>query len=139
MFGLTRRQFLKKSKKALQETGVQILTMRSLKNQEVKGSTNLLDAQRSLDNLRKEVEETFSRYTKLNPPSKCLDLQHRIVQGLILFHESLVIYSESLMAKKDGLDEKFQELLKKSNEELEKYKELFLSLSREVDSELRRK
>lgn len=137
MFGLTKRQFLKKSKKALQDTGVHILSLRTLKNQESKD--HLRDVQRSLNSLRDEVENTFSRYSKLNPPSKCLDLQHRIVQGQILFHESIVFYSDSLIARKDGLDEKSQELLKKSDEELNKYKELSLSLSREVDLELWKK
>lgn len=136
MFGLTKRQFLKKSKNALQETGVQILSFRGLINQEVKGEISLLEAQRSLDHLRNEVENTFSRYEKLNPPSKCFGLQQRIINALIIFYESLVAYSESLQAREDNQEEKSKLLLVKSSEELNKYKELSLSLSREVDSAL---
>ncbi|HEY0196039.1 MAG TPA: hypothetical protein VGC02_00555 [Methanobacterium sp.] len=139
MFGLTNRQFLKKSKKTLQETGAQILSFKGLMNQEAKDQITLLQAQKSLDRLRNEVENTFSRYEKLNPPSKCLQLQQRIMKGLIIFYESLVAYSESLLAKEDGLEEKSQKLLKKSGEELYKYRELSLSLSREVDSNLWKK
>lgn len=136
MFGLTRRQFLKKSKKALQETGAQIISLRGLMNQEAKGEISLLEAQRRLDHLRSEVEEIFSRYEKLKSPSKCLQLQQRIMKGLILFYESLVVYSESLQAKEDGLEESSQNLLIKSAQKLHEYKELSLSLSREVDSNL---
>ncbi len=139
MFGLTKRQFLKRSKEALQETGVHILSLRRLMSQEVKGQISLLEAQRGLDSLRSNVEDTFSRYEKLNPPSKCLQLKQRIIKGLILFNESLVAYYESLMAREADLEGKYQELLEKSNEELDKYKELSLSLSREVDSKLRKK
>ncbi len=136
MFGLTKRQFLKKSKKTLQETGVQILSYRRLMNQEDKGEINLLEAQRSLDHLRNEVEDTFSRFEKLNPPSECLGLKQMIIKALIIFHESLVTYSESLLASESDLKEKLQ---KRSDEELLKYKELSLSLSREVDAGLQKK
>lgn len=136
MFGLTKRQFLKKSKNALQETGIQILSFRGLINQEVKGEISLLEAQRSLDHLRNDAENTFSWYVKLNPPSKCLGLQQRIINALIIFYESLVAYSESLQASEDHQEEKSKLLLVKSSEELNKYKELSLSLSREVDSAL---
>jgi hypothetical protein len=136
MFGLTKRQLLKRSKEALQETGVQVLSFRRLTSQKTKGEINLLEAQRSLERLRNEVEDTFSRYEKLNPPSECLKLKQRIMKALIIFHESLVTYSESLLAKESDLQEKLQ---KRSDEELNEYKELSLYLSREIDSNLQKK
>ncbi len=138
MFGLTKRQFLKRSKEALQETGVQVLSLRGLMNQEAKGEIDLLEAQRSLDALRKTAEDTFSRYQKLNPPSKCFSLQQNIINTLIIFYESLVAYSESLLAKEEDSEEKSLNLLRKSNEELYKYKEVSATLSREVDSNLQK-
>lgn len=139
MFGLTKRQFLKKSKKTLQETGTQTISLRGLMNQDSKGQIRLKDTQRGVDSLRNRVEETFSQQEKLNPPSSCLQLQQDIIKAMIIFHESVVSYSESLMAKEVNLEEKFRELLKKSNAELDEYTALSLSLSREVDSNLQKK
>ncbi len=136
MFGLTKHQFLKRSKEALKETGVQTLSFRRLMNQKAKGEISLLEVQRSLDRLRNDAEDTFSQYEKLNPPSKCLGLKQRAIKALIMFHESLVTYSESLPAREPALQEK---LLKRSSEELDEYKELSFHLSREVDSNLQKK
>ncbi|MCE5213331.1 MAG: hypothetical protein LLF83_01240 [Methanobacterium sp.] len=137
MFGLTKRQFLKKSKIALQQTGVQLLSLRGLMNQKSKGEISLREAQRNLDTLRKHVENTFSIYEKLNPPSKCLPLQQKIFNALIIFHSSLVSYSESLNAAERGLPDE-ADLKLKSAKELNKYQELTLSLSREIDSYLKK-
>lgn len=139
MLGITKLQFLKKSKKALQETGVHILSFRGLINQEANGEISLLEAQRSLDRLRNGAEDTFSQYRKLKPPSKCQELQQSIISALILFYESIVSYSESLYAREEGLKDKYGQLLEKSNEELNKYIEVSLSLSRMVDSNLKKR
>jgi len=50
-----------------------------------------------------------------------------------------VAYSESLYARKDGLEDKSRQLMEKSSENLNKYLEISLSLSREVDSNLQKK
>lgn len=139
MFGLTKRQFLKRSKEALKETGIQILLFRELIDQEAKKRIKHQDARRKLDNIRRNVEDTFSRYEKLNPPSKCLPLQHRIMSTLIIFHESVVAYSEYLIAAEEGPDEESKNKLKESSERLQKFREGFLPLSKEVDSHLRKK
>ncbi|HTX61262.1 MAG TPA: hypothetical protein VMC48_03060 [Methanobacterium sp.] len=138
MFGLTKRQFLKRSKKALQETGSQVLSLRGLMNQEYNNEITLLEAQRRLDVLRRDVEETFSVYEKNSPPSNCLSLYQRILNGLILFFESIVTYSEYLQAKERSLPEENLENLGKTRENLLRYRELSLNLSREVDSYLRK-
>lgn len=139
MFGLTKRQFLKKSKEALKETGLQVLALRGLMNKEVKGKISLLEAQRGLDSLRNKVEDTFTSYQKLNPPSKCATLKQEVIHVLILFHESMVSYSESLQSKEDGKLEESANLLNQSQEKLIEYKELSLPVSKEVDSHLRKK
>lgn len=139
MFGLTKHQFLKKSKKALQETSIQSLSFRRLINQDAKDEIVILEAHRSLDRLRNHADDTFTSYRKLNPPSKCLQLQQSIINALILFYDSLVAYSESLHGKEDGLEDKSSQLMEKSSEKLNKYIEISLSLSREVDSNLQKK
>jgi hypothetical protein len=138
MFGLTKRQFLKKSKKNLQQTGVQILSLRVLMNKESKGQLSLREAQRSLDTLRNQVENSFSTYEKLNPPSECLTLQQQIFNALIIFHSSLVSYSESLNNSEKGLTNEADLKLNESAQKLKKYQEIALSLSKEIDSYLKK-
>lgn len=139
MLGLTKRQFLKRSKEALKETGIQILIFRELVDQEAKKKINKEDARRKLDNIRRDVENTFSLFEKLNPPSNCLSLQRRILSTLIIFHESVVSYSDYLIADEEGSDEESRNKLKESREQLQEFRENFLSLSREVDLNLRKK
>ena len=138
MFGLTKRQFLKKSKKSLQQTGVQILSLRNLMNKESKGVISLREAQRSLDTLRNQVENSFSTYEKLNPPSKCIPLQLQIFNAMIIFHSSLVSYSEYLNNSEKGLTNETDLLLNESDRKLKKYQEIALSLSKEIDSYLKK-
>jgi hypothetical protein len=139
MFGLTKRQFLKKSKKALQDTGVQILSLKGLMNQVAFDQITIREAHRRLDVLRRDMEETFSVYEKINPPSKCFQLYQRIIKGLVLFFESIVLYSEYLQAKEGNLPADNLDKLEKTRENLESYQGVSLRLSREVDSMLRKK
>lgn len=139
MFGMTKRQFLKRSKKALQETGAEILALRRLMNKVSSDEISIKDAYRRLDVLRRDVENTFSKYEKLSPPSECFHLHQEILHALILFFDSIVSYSEYLQAKEDRLQVEYHDLLQKSNINLQKYQELSLKLSREVDSKLNKK
>jgi hypothetical protein len=139
MFGLTKRQFLKKSKECLKETGLQILLIRELMDKEAKKSTNIHESHRKLDNIRRDIENTFSWYENLNPPSECVSLQREIANALIIFHEAVVAYSESLIAAENGRDEESRNKLKESQDELEKFRKIFLPLSKEVDLYLRKK
>jgi hypothetical protein len=138
MFGMTKRQFLKRSKKALQETGVLTLYLRRLMNQETSAEINTTEAHRRMDALRRDVENTFSTYEKGNPPTECLNLHQEILNGLILFYDSIVTYSDYLQAKESHLEKEFPDLFSKTNENLKKYQELSLRLSREVDNRLNR-
>ena len=139
MLGLTKRQFLKRSKECLKEIGVQILLLRELMDQEAKKRIDRRDAQRKLDNIRRDIENTFSRYEKLNPPSKCFPLKQKIIQTLIIFHAAIVFYSESLITAEEGSDEESRNKLKESADQLQKFRENFLPLCKEVDLNLRKK
>ena len=107
-------------------------------NKESKGVISLREAQRSLDTLRNQVENSFSTYEKLNPPSKCLPLQLKIFNSMIIFHSSLVSYSESLNNSEKGLTNEADLLLNESARKLKKYQEIALSLSKEIDSYLKK-
>jgi len=139
MFGLTKRQFLKRSKECLKEIGIQILLFRALLDKESKEGIYNHEAHRQLDNIRKDIETTFSWYEKLNPPSKCISLQQKILNAMIIFHDCVIINSESLVASRIGKHGESYIKFKQSKQELEKFKEIFLPLSREVDRYLQKK
>lgn len=138
MFGQTKRQFLKKSKKALQDTGMQMLSLRDLMKQESSNQIGAHQANRKLDVLRRDVEETFNVYEKMNPPSLCLPLYHRVLNGLIVFFDSLVTYSEYLQEIEEK-NEVFQEKKEKVRDNLLRYQDISLKLSKEVDRYLYKK
>jgi hypothetical protein len=139
MFGMTKKQFLKKSKSCLKDTGPQILLIRELMDKESHGRISVLEASRKLDNIRRDIEKIFSQYEKLNPPSKCASLHRKILHTLIELQEAVVINSESLNAAENGLDEKSRDKIKESRDQLDKFREEFLPLTREVDFNLQRK
>lgn len=139
MFGLTKRQFLKRSKECLKETGAQILLFRALLDKEFKDGIDSHEAHRQLDNIRKDIETTFSWYEKLNAPSKCISLQQKILNAIIIFHDCVIINSESLVATRIGRHGESQIKFKHSKQELEKFREIFLPLIKEVDLYLQKK
>jgi hypothetical protein len=139
MFGLTKHQFLKKSKKSLDEISTQILSFRNLRNQVNKGTISTIEAQRVLDKIRRDVEDTFSLYEKLNPPSKCTPLKQKIFNATITFHGSMVSYSEYLTAKDKELAQTAKEKYVKSDEELKEFLDMSMPLSRQLDQYLQKK
>jgi hypothetical protein len=139
MFGMTKKQFLKKSKNCLKETGPEILLFRELLDKETHKTISTHDASRKLDNIRREIEKTFATYEKLNPPSKCASLHRKILHNLFALHEAVVTNSESLNAAREGQEEKSIEKLEESRDKLQKFREDFLPLSKEVDLNLQKK
>jgi len=132
MFRMTKRQLLKKSKKALDEMGNSLLLIIQIIDNEIEGRISNEESSIRMDVMRKEIETIFSEFEKLSPPSKCFSLYHRILNALIKLHESVVINSESLMAEKNGLEEESQEKLIESIDNLEEFREDFHTLVKDV-------
>jgi hypothetical protein len=132
MFGMTKRQFLKRGKKSLDEMGNSLLLLIQIMDEEIQGDISNQVAFNKLNIIRKNIETTFSEFEKLSPPPKCFSLYHRILNALIKLHESVVINLESLTAAKKGLEEESQEKLKESVGLLEEFREDFHSLVKDV-------
>lgn len=133
MFGMTKKQFLKKSKTSLKDTGVEVLLIRELYNQEKKGSISFEEAHHKLEKIRKNLENIFFQYEKLKPPSKCKKLQLRLLSILIILQESVVANAEYINSAKNGSNEHKYDKLKNSFANLEKFRNEFMNLSHEVD------
>lgn len=138
MFGMTKKQFLKKSKNCLKDSGIQLLLIRELVNNERSGKLNFDDSYNKLDKIRKNMEKIFFKYEGLNPPSKCRSLQIEILNTLIILQDVLVANSEYITLSKDGFTEEGKKKFKKSMDELENFRDKFRELSQKIDLYQRR-
>jgi hypothetical protein len=138
MFGMTKKQFLKKSKNCLKDTGIQLLLIRELFNKERTGKLDFEGAYHKLDKNRKNMEKIFFKYEGLKPPSKCTPLQREILNALIIFQDVLVTNYEYINLSKEGFTEEGQEKFKKSFDNLENFRNKFRELSQKVDLYQRR-
>ncbi len=136
MFGMTKKQFLKKSKKCLKDVGIELLLIREILYQETNNSTNYEECYHKMEKIRKNLEEIFFQYEKLNPPSTCQKIKMNILNTIIILQESVVAYTEYNVLQKNGLKEEARENLKKSMTNLEEFREKYRGLSRELDSYL---
>ncbi len=136
MFGMTKKQFLKKSKICLKDTGIELLSIREIFSKEMNGKLNGEEAFQKLEIVRKNMENIFFKFEALNPPSKCKPLHQEIIHTIIILQDSVVIYAEYLILIGEGSEEKAFEKQKKSLNELERFREQFRILSREVDKYL---
>ncbi|MCC7550846.1 MAG: hypothetical protein KO316_04985 [Methanobacterium sp.] len=136
MFGMTKKQFLKKSKDCLKDTGIELLLIRKLFYQENQGKINTAEAFQKLEKNRKSLENIFFKYEGLKSPSKCKPLHMKILKTIIILQEALVINSEYLSSIKDS-GELESKKLEKSLAKLEQFKDEFKKLSIEVDSYLK--
>ncbi|MDY9924070.1 hypothetical protein [Methanobacterium sp.] len=138
MFGMTKKQFLKKSKNCLKDTGIQLLLIREIFSKESTGKLDFDNAYHKLDKIRKNMENIFFKFEGLKPPSKCKSLQREILNTLIILQEVIVVNSEYIMLSKDGFTEESQEKFKKSIDDLENFRNKFRELSQKIDLYLRR-
>lgn len=133
MFGMTKRQFLKRSAKCMDETGGLLLLLKEIIDKEVQGEISNQDASKRIDDIRKEIESIFYKFEKLNPPSKCTSLKQKILKILIDLQEIVITDSESLFAAREGFKERSQDKLKESKDRLENFRKDFHDLTKKVN------
>ena len=133
MLELTKRQFLKKSAKCMDETGGLLLLLKEIIDNESQGKISSSEASKKLDIIRKEIVVIFYEFEKLNSPSKCSSLKQKVLNILISMQEIVVINSESLYAAKEGLDGQSQNKLSESRAQLEKFRKEFHDVTKRVN------
>jgi hypothetical protein len=136
MFGMTKKQFLRKSKDCLKKTGIELLLIREIFTNELKGNLIEEKAHKKLEIVRKNIEMIFFEYESLKPPSKCQSLHRNILNTIIILQEALVINSEYLLLIKEGSEEKAMEKYEVSLNELERFREQFRQVNQDVDKYL---
>lgn len=136
MFGMTKKQFLKRSSICLDETGSYALLMRDLLKHEEEGKFNHREVYKELKLIMEGISKEFSRYEALNPPSKCVPLQLKILHCLILLQESASANYDYIISKKgDELAKSVR--FEDSMTSLEKFRIEFRPLTSEVDQLLK--
>lgn len=133
MFGMTKKQFLKRSKKALNQTGGILLLVREIMAQEKGGRIDNIQALNRIDDIRKEIESIFFVYEKRNPPSKCRKLHQKILRSLTDFQEAVTLNSEYLNALKNGNEDEAKVKIEQSMETLEEFRKEFHLISEEIN------
>lgn len=127
MFGMTRKQFKKKSSQALKDMGPSILLLMEITSKQQKKTITSQEAKTRLDLLRKDVEEVFFNYEKINPPSSYQSLYLKILQ--LLTHLQEVVTSNQEYISHDDY-----KLLEKSLKRLEEFRQEYHSIRREIES-----
>ena len=133
MLELTKRQFLKKSAKCMDETGGLLLLLKEIIDNESQGKISNSEASKKLDIIRKEIEIIFYEFEKLNSPSLCSSLKQNVLNILINMQEIVVINSESLCAAKEGLNGQSEKKLSESRARLEKFRKDFHDVTKRVN------
>jgi len=139
MFGLTKKQFLKRSAICLDETGSQVLLIRELIDHETDGNMDIKEAYKKINIIIKGVESVFFKYEDLSPPSKCVSVHLKILNCLIALQGVVSVNYDFVTASIEGNEELAAEKLLESKVLLEKFRKDFRPLTMEVDSYLTKK
>lgn len=138
MFGLTKKQFLKRSSKSLDETGKQALLIRGLIEHEINGNIDKNEAQNQIKLILKGVESIFFDYENLDPPSQCVSLYRRILNCLIILQDAVAANYDYIIESADDKAFTANEKLERSELILERFRKEFRPLTIEVDSHLKK-
>ncbi|WP_048190259.1 hypothetical protein [Methanobacterium sp. SMA-27] len=130
---LTRKQFLKRSKTCINETGNQALLISELINLEKEEKIDNQEAYKKIKGIMKGVETAFFRYEVLSPPDNCVSLHLKILHSLITLQESIAANYDFVVFSDDHEKEK-AEKLEESRTLLDKFRLEFRPITTEVDS-----
>jgi len=138
MFGLTKKQFLKRSSKCLDETGKQALLIRGLIEHEINGTIDKNEAYNQIKHILKEVETIFFDYEDLNSPSECVSLHLKILNCLIILQDAVAANYDYINVPAEEKTVTANEKLEKSKVLLERFRSEFRPITSEVDNYLQK-
>lgn len=133
MFGMTRKQFLKRSKECLDAQGIHLLNISQLVNLELSGKINEKDSYTRIKAIMKDLDSIFDRYHRLNPPSECVSVKSKILNSIILLQETATLFYEyvSEIINNNSRD---SSKLEESNFLLIKFRESFKPLNNSINA-----
>ncbi len=134
MFGMTRKQFLKRSKECLDAQGIHLLNISQLINLELSGNMNEKNSYTRIRAIMKDLDSIFERYQKLNPPSDCVKTKSRILNSLILLQETATACYEYVSGAINNYKDSSK--LEEANFLLNKFRETFKPLNNSINTTL---
>ena len=136
MLGMTRKQFLKRSSKTLDETGNHALVIRGLISKEKDETLDNNNAYKQAMLLIKGISSTFLNYENINPPSNCNSLHLKILHSIIILQDVVSTNYDFITLSREGRSLNALEKLEESENLLKKFRNEFRPLTIEVDSYL---
>jgi hypothetical protein len=136
MFGLTKKQFLKRSKSCVDETGNQALLIRELIEHEIDGNIPDEEAYKQIKLIVQGVEDAFFRYEALDPPSNCVSLHLKLLHSLITLQDAVAANYDFISSSLSGKKVESVNKLEESQMLLEKFRKEFRPITNEVDGQL---
>jgi hypothetical protein len=136
MFGMTKKQFLKKSSKTLDKAGNHAILIRRLIGQEKDGIIDNDKAYKETRLIIDGIASIFFDYENINPPSNCNSLHMKILHSLIILQEVASANYDFITQSREGKSVKAQEKLEESENLLIKFRNEFRPITSEVDSHL---
>jgi hypothetical protein len=130
---LTKKQFLKRSKICINETGHNALLISELITLETEEKIENQEAYQRIKGIMNGVETAFFKYEVLSPPDKCVSLHLKVLHSLITLQESVAANYDYVVFSKDHGKEK-AEKLEESIKLLDKFRMEFRPITTEVDS-----
>jgi hypothetical protein len=134
MFGMTKKQLLKRSSKTLDEAGNQLILIRRLIGQEKDGIIDNDNAYKETRLIIDGITSIFFEYENINPPSNCNSLHMRILHSLIILQEVASTNYDFITLSREGKSAGAREKLEEAENLLVKFRKEFRPLTSEVDS-----
>ena len=138
MLGLTKKQFLKRSKECLDVQGIQVLNISELIDLELSGRINKTDSYKRIMAVMKDLDSIFTKYHNLDPPFECVKTKQSILNSLLILQEAATAVYDSNPRELSNENLKFDKTkIKDSQVFLNKFRQVFGPLTREIDEYLK--
>ena len=131
---MTKKQFLKRSSKTLDETGNHALLIRGLIGQEKDGTIDNNNAYKKTKLLIEGITSTFFDYENISPPSNCNSLHQRILHCIIILQYVASANYDFITLSREDESLKARDKLEESQDTLEKFRHEFRPLTVELDN-----
>ncbi len=137
MFGMTKKQFLKRSSKTLDETGNQALLIRGLIGKEKDSTISNENAYKQTKLIIEGIASIFFDYENINPPSNCNSLHLKILHSLMILQDVATANYDFITLSRGDKLLNAPDKLEESQDLFEKFRKEFRPLTIEVDNLLK--
>lgn len=136
MLGLTKKQFLKRSKECLDAQGIHVLNISELIDLELSEKISRTDSYKRIRAVMKDLDSVFMKYQRLDPPSSCAKTKREILNSLLILQDAATAVYDSTNTELSKNQEFDKTKLKESQLLLKNFRQVFKPLTKKVDENL---